>query len=345
LIEVDGSEKGGSGTILRLSVALSAIVQEPVHIFNIRENRPQPGLKPQHLEAVLTAAKLCNADVKGAKIGSREIWFKPNSITDGKFDAEIGTAGSIPMLLMTILPICTQAPGKVKLHVSKGGTDVQHSPTINYMRFVLLPTLQHMGFGATIDVLKYGYYPKGMGEVTVALEPCKTLKSLNLERFGILQKIRGVSVCTFLADRRVAARQADAAGECLKEKGFAADIQVVNDTSNPQQKGSSLTLWAETDTNALVGSDAIGELKKTSENVGKEAAEKLIAEISARPTVDIHLADLLIPYMALAQGNPRFLTRMLTDHLQTNIWVSEKILDVHFSVANANGLCRIEKHS
>ena len=144
MIEVDGSEKGGSGTILRLSVALSAIVQEPVHIFNIRENRPQPGLKPQHLEAVLTAAKLCNADIKGAKIDSREIWFKPNSITGGKFDAEIGTAGSIPMLLMTILPICTQAPGKVELHVSKGGTDVQHSPTINYMRFVLLPTLQHM---------------------------------------------------------------------------------------------------------------------------------------------------------------------------------------------------------
>jgi RNA 3'-phosphate cyclase len=202
-----------------------------------------------------------------------------------------------------------------------------------------------MGFGVTIDVLKYGYYPKGMGEVTVALEPCKTLKPLNLERFGMLQKIRGVSVCTFLADRRVAARQADAARECLKEKGFAADIQVINDTSNPQQKGSSLTLWAETDTNALIGSDAIGELKKTSENVGQEAAEKLIAEISARPTVDIHLADLLIPYLALAKGNSSFLTRMLTDHLQTNIWVSEKILNVHFSVANANGLCRIEKHS
>jgi RNA 3'-terminal phosphate cyclase (ATP) len=184
-----------------------------------------------------------------------------------------------------------------------------------------------------------------MGEVTVVLEPCRTLKPLNLERFGKLQKIRGVSVCTFLADRKVAARQAEATKQCLRGKGFAADIQVINDTSNPQQKGSSLTLWTETDTNAILGSDAIGELKKTSENVGREAAEKLITEISARPTVDIHLADLLIPYMALAQNNSSFLTRMLTDHLQTNIWVSEKILNVHFSVANANGLYRIEKHS
>ena len=345
LIEVDGSEKGGSGTILRISVALSAIMQEPVHIFNIRENRPQPGLKPQHLEAVLTAAKLCNADVKGARIDSREIWFKPSSIVGGRFEAEIGTAGSIPMLLMTILPICTQAREKVELHISKGGTDVSHSPTINYMHFVLLPTLQRIGLRATIEVKKYGYYPRGMGEVTVAVEPCKTLRPLNLERFGNLQKVSGVSVCTFLADRKVAARQSDAARECLKEEGFAADIQVVNDMSNPLQKGSSLTLWAETDTSVILGSDAIGELKKTSENVGKEAAEKLLAEISARPTVDIHLADLLIPYMALTQGNSSFLTRMLTEHLQTNIWASEKILDVYFSVANANGLYRIEKYS
>ena len=345
MIEIDGSEKGGSGTVLRLSVALSAILQEPLHIFNIRENRPQPGLRPQHLAALLTAAKLCNADVKGAKIDSHEVWFEPNSITDGKFNAEIGTAGSIPMLLMTVLPICASAPGKVELHVSKGGTDVQHSPTINYMRFVLLPTLKRMGFGATIEVVKYGYYPKGMGEVTVVLEPCKTLKPLNLEQFGKLQKIRGLSVCTFLADRKVAARQAEAAKKSLKEKEFAADIQIVNDTSNPQQKGSSLTLWAETDANVILGSDAIGELGKTSENVGKDASEKLIEEISARPTVDIHLADLLIPYMALAQGNSTLLTRMLTDHLQTNIWVSEKILNIHFSVTNADGLYRIEKCS
>jgi RNA 3'-phosphate cyclase len=345
LIDVDGSEKGGSGTILRLSVALSAIVQEPVHIFNIRENRPQPGLKPQHLEAVLTAAKLCNADVKGARIDSREIWFKPNGIVGGRFEAEIGTAGSIPMLLMAVLPICTQAQEKIELHVSKGGTDVSHSPTINYMRFVLLPTLQRMGLRATIDVKKYGYYPKGMGEVTATVESSKNLKPILLEHFGNLQKIRGVSVCTFLADRKVAERQADATKECLKRKGFAADIQVVNDTSNQLQKGSSLTLWVETDTNVILGSDAIGELKKTSENVGKEAAEKLLAETSARPTVDIHLADFLIPYMALAQGNSSFLTRMFTEHLQTNIWVSERILGVHFSVINAKGLYRIEKHS
>ena len=106
MIEIDGAKKSGSGTILRLSVALSAIIGDPLHIYNIRKKRSQPGLRPQHLEAVLTAAKLCNADVKGASVGSQEIWFYPEEIKGGHIEAEIGTAGSIPMLIMTVLPIC-----------------------------------------------------------------------------------------------------------------------------------------------------------------------------------------------------------------------------------------------
>ncbi len=134
MFDIDGSKESGSGTILRLSIALAAIAGKPLHIYNIRQNRSQPGLKPQHLEAVLTGAKLCNAKTEGATLCSRELWFKPREIRSGKFEAEIGTAGSIPMLLMTVLPICFFAKGPIELHVTKGGTDVPHSPTINYLQ-------------------------------------------------------------------------------------------------------------------------------------------------------------------------------------------------------------------
>ena len=92
-----------------------------------------------------------------------------------------------------------------------------------------------------------------------------------------LKSIKGVSVCTFLADRQVAERQAKAAKDYLSQNGYKADIQVVNDQSNPIQKGSSIVLWAETDTGVIIGADAIGELRKMSEAVGKEAAQKLIS--------------------------------------------------------------------
>lgn len=343
MIEIDGSQKSGSGTILRLSVAIAAILEEPLHIYNIRQNRPQSGLKPQHLEAVLTAAKLCDAELTGATLNSRELWFRPQKVKGGRIEAEIGTAGSIPMLLMTILPICSFAENTVNVRVSKGGTDVKNSPTINYLRFVLLRTLGKLGLKATLAVHKYGYYPKGNGEVSITVEPCRSLQSLRLESFGKTRGIRGVSVCTFLADRKVAERQAKIAGERLKEDGYISEVDVINDSSNPLQKGSSLVLWVETDTNVILGADAIGELRKPSEVVGTEAAEKLLNEISARPTVDVYLADMLVPYVALAKGESTYFVRTVSEHLQTNVWLMEKMLNVKFAISKADRLWKVEK--
>jgi len=249
------------------------------------------------------------------------------------------------MLLMTVLPICLFANGTVRVHVAKGGTDVSHSPTTNYLRNVFLPVLKKMGVNADITVHKYGYYPKGMGGVTLTVKPQRSLQPLYLENFGTPENVKGISVCTYLAERKVAERQAKAANDYLAEKGYAASIQIVNDRSNPLQKGSSIVLWAETDTGAIVGADAIGELGKTSEAVGREAAEKLYAELSAKPTVDVHLADMLVPYMALAEGASVFSARRVSDHLEANMWLAEKMLGTEFNIEKVNNLYRIRKGS
>jgi len=345
LIEIDGSQKSGSGTILRLSIAMAAIKKQPLHITNIRQSRPKPGLKHQHLEAVLAAAKLSNAKVEGATLGSRELWFTPNAIKGGNIEATIETAGSIPMLFLSTLPICLFADKPVRLHVAKGGTDTIHAPTINYLRNVLLPTLKKMGVEAAITVQKYGYYPKGMGEATMTVNPNPNLKSIALENFGKPNSIHGVSVCTFLADHQVAERQAKAAKNTLSQKGYSADIQVVNDQSNPFQKGSSIVLWAQTTSGVIVGADAIGELRKMAEDVAKEAAQHLLAELSAQVTVDEFLADMLIPYMALSAGKSSFITRAITEHIESNIWLMEKMLNVKFTIQTVNNLYIIEKSS
>jgi len=343
LLEIDGSQKSGSGTILRLSVALASILNEPLHISKIRQRRSQPGLRPQHLEAVLTAAKICNAETRGAKLGSRELWFKPTEIAGGEVHAEIGTAGSIPMLLLTILPLCAFARKTVRVHVVKGGTDVRHAPTINYIKHVLLPMLERMGLETKLEVQKYGYYPKGMGEISLEVQPCSELKTLRLENLGNIEKVKGISVCTFLAKQKVAQRQAKAANKILKAHGYEVQIDVVNDRSNPLQKGSSLVLWTKTSTDALLGGDAIGELRKPSEAVGREAAENLVKEIEAEAIVDVHLADMLVPYMALAKGESTYLCRSITEHLDTNIWLAQKILGARFEVGRVGSLYRVRK--
>jgi len=243
MLEIDGSQKSGSGTILRLSIALAAIIGEPLHIYNIRHRRRQPGLRPQHLESVNTAVKLCNAEIEGAKLGSRELWFKPNGIISGEVRAEIGTAGSISMLLLTVLPICAYAKGDVKVHVVNGGTDVRYAPTINYMKYVLLPTLERMGLKASLTVERFGYYPKGMGEVTLNVKSVSKLTPLHIEEFGEIEEIKGVSICTFLEKQKVAERQAEAATNILRDHGYDTKIRVFNDRSNPFQRGSSMLLW------------------------------------------------------------------------------------------------------
>jgi RNA 3'-phosphate cyclase len=343
MLEIDGSKKSGSGTILRIAVALAAIKGEPLHIFNIRQNRPKPGLQPQHLESVVTAAKLCNADLKGAALGCSEVWFTPREIRGGEITAEIGTAGSIPMLLMAVLPICLFAKEPVHLKVTKGGTDTTHAPTINYLRNVFLVALKRLGVQAELTVQRYGYYPRGNGEATLTVKPQPKLQPYVAEEFGKLTVIKGVSVCTFLVERQVAERQAKTATQTLAAEGYRTDIQVVNDQSNPVQRGSSIALWAETDSGALLGGDALGELKKTAEAVGAEAAQNLLAELAAQATVDTHLADMLIPYVALAQGKSAYLTRADTEHLEANIWLAEKLLGAHFKVQKVGALYRVEK--
>jgi RNA 3'-terminal phosphate cyclase (ATP) len=338
MLQIDGSQKSGSGTILRLSVALSAITQQPLHIQNIRHNRKQPGLRPQHLESVITAAKLCNAQTKGAELGSDELWFKPSSIAGGEITAEIGTAGSISMLMLTVLPICAYAKQPIKINVKNGGTAVRYAPTINYLKHVLLPVLEQMGLNADITVKKYGYYPKGMGEASLEVIPCSKLKPINLTKSGKITEIEGISVCTFLEKQKVAQRQAEKATKVLERHGYKTNIQVVNDKSNQFQKGSSIALWAKTDTGALLGADAIGERRKTSEAVGKEAAENLLKELKTNAVVDVHLGDMLVPYIGLADGASAYLVREITDHIESNIWLTEKILGAKFQlIKSANG--------
>ena len=81
---------------------------------------------------------------------------------------------------------------------------------------------------------------------------------------------------------------------------------------------------------------------KPSEKVGREAANNLLKEIATRATVDSHLADMLVPYVALAQGNSAYLSGFVTEHLDTNIWLAEKILGTKFQVTKVDGLYRVE---
>ena len=76
-IVLDGQHGEGGGQILRSAEALAVATGQPLRIVNIRARRHPPGLRPQHLSALLALRDLCGGTVKGAQTGSSTLSFDP----------------------------------------------------------------------------------------------------------------------------------------------------------------------------------------------------------------------------------------------------------------------------
>ena len=104
--------------------------------------------------------------------------------------------------------------------------------------------------------------------------------------------------------------------------------------------GSGITLWAVFSKNkdeidiqnpVILGADCLGEKGKKAEDVGTEAAERLMSEINSKAPVDSHLADQILKYIALLQES-KIKTSKITRHTKTNIYVIEKFLGKKFEI-------------
>jgi RNA 3'-terminal phosphate cyclase (ATP) len=334
MIEISGDMLEGGGQIIRTTIALAALAGVDVKLTKIREKRPNPGLQPQHVTAVRALATISQAETEGLAQGSRELEFRPSAHGSGLFRLDVGTAGSIPLVLQALMPCLNYSSDRVELDLI-GGTDVKWSPSIDYLNLIVLPALQRMGYQATIKVNRRGHYPRGGGQVTVTVKPSHSLNAITLLKRGELQKIEGISHCVKLPPH-VAQRQADAAKKKLSTAGYhSADLEI--ETYPPEQDthlgpGSGITLVAKFSDGSVLGADNIGERGKPAETVGQQAAERLLAEIGSNAPVDRHLGDILIPYMAVAKGRSEIQVSELTLHTITNITVTEKILGVKFQI-------------
>ena len=327
--EIDGSYGEGGGQIVRTAVALAAVTGTSIRVSKIRQGRPKIGLAPQHVQAILALAGICSAKTTGIEPGSSEITFEPGRIKGGSYGVDIGTAGSITLLVQCLLPAMMSADGPITLTVV-GGTDVRWSPTIDYFRSVFLPALREFGAQVKLEGSRRGYYPRGGGSVVLTVAP-GSLKPAHLkpQDKGVVQ---GISHCSNLPEH-VARRQAESATAALKEAGHIGKVatEVLKETST----GSGITLWR-----GHKGSSALGERGMRAEDVGKAAAREIIAELSSQAAVDMHLADQLIPYLALAGGS--YTVRQMSKHASTNIWTAKQFLNTKLDVTDEGEVLRIE---
>ncbi len=316
MIKINGSYGEGGGQILRTSLAMSSILNKPIKIKKIRINRNNPGLSYQHLKSVEILKKITNANVKGLKIGSKNITFRPNSITGGDYKVNIETAGSITLLLQTILPVLIYSKKRFKLEVI-GGTDVKWSPTFDYFKNVFLSTLNHFGLDYKIDIRKRGYYPKGGGKVVLKVSPSK-INPIKIKELKEITKVKGISHCGRLPEH-VAERQAKSVSEEIDLPGKVETKKVESNCP-----GSSITLWLER-SDLGIGASALGEKGKPAEKVGKECAERFNRQLESGYGVDEKMGDQLVPYLALYGGE--IWVNRVSNHLKTNLWVINNFID------------------
>ncbi len=326
IVEIDGSYGEGGGQILRTAVALSAVSGIPVRIFNIRAKRRNPGLRPQHLTAIRALAEITGARVEGARVGSMEVYFEPGRIRGGRYYFDVGTAGSISLVLQALLPVLAYADSPVYLTI-RGGTDVKMAPLIDYVREVLIRLLDKFGYTVRLRVRRRGHYPRGGGIVDIEIPvPPRGFRPVRLVDRGRLEGVEGRSHAVKLP-RHVAERQAAAASRLIRSAlGVEPRIEVewYEPSRDPHLgPGSGIVVWALFE-GSVMGGDALGERGKRAEIVGEEAAQKLVEDVRSGAAVDRYASDMLPVYMALAEGESEYTGARLTSHARTVFWLLQR---------------------
>jgi len=333
MLEIDGSYGEGGGQILRYALALSAITGRPFRILNIRRGRKKPGLMAQHIASVRAAARITGAVVDGDHYGSNVLVFRPETITAGSYQFDVaeerGSAGAVCLVLQTIVPILLLAEGHSEIRV-KGGTHVLFAPIFDYWNLIFAKTLRRIGIEVNGKIIKYGFYPKGGGEVLIRLKGSRPAP-VNLLARGRLKAILAVSGVANL-NPRIAERQIKPIRDRFTD--LDCEIKEVQSVS----PGTYIFIKAEYE-NVLAGFSALGRKGKPAEAVGQECLEQFLQFEESKGAVDPYLADQILLYLLMAEGESSFIPARITNHLKTGIWIINQFVDD--AIALKNGLVEL----
>tara|TARA_Y100000310_G_scaffold257365_1_gene265408 strand:+ start:1206 stop:2249 length:1044 start_codon:yes stop_codon:yes gene_type:complete len=336
MITLNGQHGEGGGALVRTALALSTVTGKEFTVINIRSGRTQPGLKAQHLHAINALKEICGAETNEIKLGSTQLQYKPGKIKSGTYDINIGTAGSITLLLQALILPCLHAPSKVTLNIT-GGTCGKWQASVDYLQQVLLPHLRKFAKSIDLKILKRGYYPKGGGEIMLEISPKKmeTLPVITLIKQGKLEQIKGrINLSRELQEPDIGERVVRAASSHLKKWNVPVNIDV--EYSNALSVGGEILLWTvfskdgevDQENPTILGASVLLEKGKSSETVGKEVAQQLNENIASEFPVDEHLADQLIQFMEPGSK----VHAKISEHTKTNTHIAEQFLPIEFEI-------------
>ena len=322
-LEIDGSYGEGGGQIIRSAVALSCVTGTPIRLRNIRHGRRVPGMRPQHLAAVRILQRMCGARVAGAEAGSTELRFAPRGIRDTELSEEVGTAGSVSLILQTVIPLACMTDRNLTVRVG-GGTDVPWSPTMEYVRTVMAEAYARMGVRFSVDITRRGYYPKGGGEAELRVSPSRPRPAVFERRTA--KSLGMICTASGIPAGRIREEVRRIEGE-LELEGLSVET-VIREEDAPDS-GASLLVYGK-DGDTVMGIDALYDRRS-------RRFDPDLGCLRSGFAIDENLSDMLVVPASLACGRTRFQIGRVTRHLETNLFVTSKITGCRYGIGRIPG--------
>ena len=236
----------------------------------------------------------------------------------------------------------------------RGGTDVPFAPTIDYLRYVLWPVISESWVRHStscevdmkFEVLKRGFYPKGGGKVRVStshLQEPEYKKRISLTRatdnkpedWRITVHVTSTEHEVLHLNKiclNAFLHASDKATSMKDSSEFKhGEVDTAEECRKAGEKGASVTmsathLWNESPVH--FGVSRVVDVKKGEklEDAATSAAEELAALIDSGATVDDHMLDQLVVYMALGAGGEVLARAPLSMHAKTAMAVCEQMM-------------------
>ena len=333
MIRIDGSKGEGGGQILRTSVSLATALGKPVEIYNIRANRNNPGLRPQHLSSIQTIAEISQSETQGLALNSTKINILPNKVLSKNMHVDIGTAGSITLLMQSVIQAISLCGKKFQFSV-RGGTDVNWSPSADYFRRLVVPVLETLGFSISMSIIKRGFSPKGCGQIDFEIQSPKKLNNINL----INPKYENVTIDGISTlDKNYLINQCEQAQQFLKNHNVPVD-SINNSTCTSSSFGSAICI-SYSSSSCFIASDIVGNKNIPKNELGISCSKKFLFEYNSKCTIDHHLADMIIPLLSISKEPSVFLTSFISNHLKTNLEISKLLTGMSYKIDKKNKFC------
>lgn len=187
-----------------------------------------------------------------------------------------------------------------------------------------------MGATVELELRRYGFYPRGGGEIIAKITP-STLSALTLDERG--DRVRGYAEAYVAAlPIKIAQRELEVIGHRLN---WSQDQLFVRGLSNDMGPGNAVTITVEHRDVTEVFS-GFGERGVRAEDVASNAVDEARKYLASSAAVGEHLADQLLLPMVLGRGGS-FTTTQVTEHLRSNASVIEAFMGKHVTISESDG--------